>query len=89
MPDTTSSGRRGSSFTIARFTQSAGVPSTEYVFSSICSTRSGCLRVSDCAQALTSRSGATTYTSPCADSAVAAPDAGAETPSSLVTRIRG
>ena len=90
MPETTSSGRRGSSFTSARFTQSAGVPSTEKMRSSTFSTRSGCFSVSDCAQALTSRSGATTCTSPRAASAAAsALMPGACTPSSLVTRISG
>ena len=69
MPETTSDGRRGSSFTIARFTQSAGVPSTAKTLGSTFSARSGCLSVSDCELALASRSGATSQISPSPSSA--------------------
>ena len=44
----------------AMFTQSVGVPSTTHVRSSFWRTRSGRCIVSECAEALCSRSGATT-----------------------------
>src|SRR5262245_54708112 len=72
---------------MARFTQSEGVPLTANHRSRTRSTRSGRCSVSAWPQALCSRSGATTYTSPRAPSAPAsAARPAACTPSSLVTR---
>src|SRR5712691_2301114 len=88
MPEATSTGGSGRKPSTPRFTQSDGVPLTAKRRSPSSTVRTGRWSVSACPQALCSRSGATTHTSPSSASASAsAASPGAWTPSSLVTRI--
>ncbi len=69
IPDTKMDGGFGKILSTARFTQSTGVPFTEYVRGATRWRRKGLCRVTAWATAVRSRSGATTQTSPIAESA--------------------
>src|SRR5262245_22759092 len=89
MPESTQSGRWGSSFSTASSTASVGVPDTAWWVASRLARRSGWSRVKEWPEPLRSRSGATTWTSPSpatVRSSAARP--AARMPSSLVSRKR-